>query len=163
MFPGTKKWNEGTCGCSNQTEGTFAKPPFYEATLFPNVIFLAFLVFLAFFFGKEFLAFLLVFPFFPRNFRGSEERKNPCFFGGFPCLLPKKTRKSRSGLFPLDWLNRKHSSRRAAGGRELVAHPKGPKIENFQDLCLGLKFSSEICDPGGHGEESKSPKLPQSG
>ena len=73
-----------------------APPPF------PNLLFLAFLDFLAFFFCKESLAFLLVFPFFPRNFRGSEERKNPCFFGGFPCLFPKKQGKEDQGfsIFP---------------------------------------------------------------
>ena len=43
-------------------------------------------------------SFLIVFPFFPRNFRGSEERKNPCLFGGFPCFFgKKKARKRRSG------------------------------------------------------------------
>ena len=25
-----------------------------------------------------------------QGFRGSEEPENPCFFGGFPCLFPKK-------------------------------------------------------------------------
>ena len=41
--------------------------------------------------------FLSVFPFFSRDFRGSVGIKNPCFFGGFPCLFPKKTRKGRTG------------------------------------------------------------------
>ena len=35
-----------------------------------TLLFLAFLDFLAFFFREEFLAFLSVFPFFPRNFKG---------------------------------------------------------------------------------------------
>ena len=63
----------------------------------PNLLFLAFLDFLAFFFREEFLAFLSVFPFFPRNFKGSKERKNPCFFGGFPCLFPKTQGKEDQG------------------------------------------------------------------
>ena len=44
---------------------------------FPNLLFLAFLDFLAFFLSKEFLAFLRVFPFFPKDFRGSATIKNP--------------------------------------------------------------------------------------
>ena len=71
----------------------------FEKTKYPNLLFLAFLDFLAFFFCKEFLAFLIVFPLFPKNFRGSEERKNPCFFGGFPCLFLKKQGKEDQG----DW------------------------------------------------------------
>ena len=31
-----------------------------------------------------------VFPFFSKDFRASLGIKNPCFFGGFPCLFPKK-------------------------------------------------------------------------
>ena len=64
---------------------------------------LLFLVF--FFFGfpcfcrsKDFLAFLPVLPFFPKDFRGSATIENPCFFGGFPCRSPKKARKRRSGF-----------------------------------------------------------------
>ena len=49
---------------------------------------------------KEFLAFLSVFPFFSKDFRGSEETENPCFFGGFPCLFPKKQGKEDQGSFP---------------------------------------------------------------
>ena len=49
------------------------------------------------------LVFLTVFPFFSRDFRGSVGIKNPCFFGGFPCLFSKKkARKGRTGL----WLRR---------------------------------------------------------
>ena len=45
---------------------------------------------------EEFLVFSNVFPFFSRDFRGSVGIKNPCFFGGFPCLFPKnKERKDR--------------------------------------------------------------------
>ena len=63
----------------------------------PDLPFLAFLEFLAFFSYKEFLAFLSVFPFFPKDFTGSLGKKNPCFFGGFPCLLPKKQGKEDQG------------------------------------------------------------------
>ena len=45
----------------------------------------------------HFLGFLTVFPFFSRDFRGSVRIKNPCFFGGFPCLFPKKQGKEGQG------------------------------------------------------------------
>ena len=61
--------------------------------------FLAFLDFLAFFVARNFLAFLSVFPFFPRDFRGSAPRKNPCFFGWFSLLFPKKQGKEDQGIF----------------------------------------------------------------
>ena len=40
-----------------------------------------------------------VFPFFPKDFRGSPGKKNPCFFARFPCFfsLSEKARKGRSG------------------------------------------------------------------
>ena len=56
----------------------------------PDLSFLAFLEFLAFFFCEEFLVFSSVFPLLSRDFRGSLGKKNPCLFGGFPCLFPKK-------------------------------------------------------------------------
>ena len=67
---------------------------------FPSPIFqsLFFGDFLAFFICKEFLAFLSVFLFFPRNFRGSEERKILAFWW-FSLLFAEKARKGRSGLF----------------------------------------------------------------
>ena len=46
----------------------------------PDLPFLASLDFLAFFVARNFLVFWGVFPFFPRDFRGSAQRKNPCFF-----------------------------------------------------------------------------------
>ena len=46
---------------------------------------------------EEFLVFSSVFPFFSRDFRGSVGIKNPCFFGGFPCLFPKKQGKEGQG------------------------------------------------------------------
>ena len=38
-----------------------------------------------------------VFPFFSRDFGGSVGIKNPCFFGGFPCLFPKNQGKEGQG------------------------------------------------------------------
>ena len=65
---------------------------------YPDLPFLAFFEFLAFFSYKEFLACLSVFPFFPKDFRGSLGKKNPCFFGGFDCFLPKKQGKEDQGI-----------------------------------------------------------------
>ena len=58
--------------------------------------------FLAFFLSREFLVFFLrVFPFFPKDFRGSATIKSPCFFWVvFPCRSQKKTRRRRSGWLP---------------------------------------------------------------
>ena len=63
----------------------------------PDLPFLAFWDFLVFFVARNVLAFLSVFPFFPRDFRDSEERKNPCFFGWFSLLFPKKQGKEDQG------------------------------------------------------------------
>ena len=62
----------------------------------PDLPFLAFLDFLAFFVARNFLAFLSVFPFFPRDFRGSEERKSLLLWVIF-LAFSKKARKRRSG------------------------------------------------------------------
>ena len=72
------------------------KRPFVHNS--PDLPFLVFLEFLAFFLSKEFLAFFSVFPFFPRDFGGSLGIKNPCFFGGLPCRFPKKQGKEDQGL-----------------------------------------------------------------
>ena len=63
----------------------------------PDLLSLLFFDFLAFFVARNFLAFFECFPFFPRDFRGSEDTKNPCFFGWFSLLFPKKARQRRSG------------------------------------------------------------------
>ena len=65
--------------------------------LVPVLPFLVFLEFLGFFPCEEFLVFSSVFPFFSRDFRGSVGITNPCFFGGFPCLFPKKQGKEGQG------------------------------------------------------------------
>ena len=64
---------------------------------YPDLPFLAFLEFLVFFFCKEFLAFLSVFPFFPSDFRGLESKKNSLLFWWFSLPFSKKARKGRSG------------------------------------------------------------------
>ena len=56
---------------------------------YPDLPFLAFLEFLVFFLSKEFLAFFSVFPFFPRDFRGSLGIKNPLSFGWFSLPFSK--------------------------------------------------------------------------
>ena len=63
----------------------------------PVLPFLVFLESLVFFFPppRGIPCFSSVFPFFSRDSRGSAGIKNPCFFGGFPCLLPKKKNKER--------------------------------------------------------------------
>ena len=62
----------------------------------PVLPFLVFWEFLVFFPCEDFLVFLSVFPFFSRDFRGSEGIKNP-FFLWFFLPLSKKTRKGRTG------------------------------------------------------------------
>ena len=61
-----------------------------------SLFFLEFLVFSSPW--EEFLVFSSVLP-FSRDFRGSVGIKNPCFFGGCPCLFQKKDmeRKGRAG------------------------------------------------------------------
>ena len=64
------------------------RAPELQTRIFPNLLLLAFLVFLAFFLFKECLAILSVLPLFPKDFRCSASRRNPCLFGGFPCCFP---------------------------------------------------------------------------
>ena len=63
----------------------------------PDLPFLAFLDFLAFFKTRNFLAFSSVLPFFPRDFRVQHREKNPCFFGWFSLRFPKKQGKEDQG------------------------------------------------------------------
>ena len=49
----------------------------------------------------SFLAFLSVFPFFPRDFRGSAQGETPCLFVWvFPCFFRKSKEKKIRGLRP---------------------------------------------------------------
>ena len=88
---------------SNPKISAFANPVWQRARgsktrpdytpLYPVLPFLVFLVNSLFFFFcpcEEFLVFSSVFPFFSRDFWGLVGIKNPCFLGGFPCLLPQK-------------------------------------------------------------------------
>ena len=52
----------------------------------------------AFFVVRNFLVFLSVFPFFPRDFRGVQHREtNPCFFGWVFLAFAKKKGKEDQG------------------------------------------------------------------
>ena len=64
---------------------------------FPDLPFLAFLDFLVFFVAWNVLAFLSVFPFLPRDSRGSSIEKKSLFFGWFSLLFPKKQGKEDQG------------------------------------------------------------------
>ena len=65
----------------------------------PDLPFLAFLEFLAFFLSQEFLAFFSVFPFFPRDFGGSPRIKILAFLVVFLAVFQKsKERKIREGF-----------------------------------------------------------------
>ena len=65
----------------------------------PDPRILAFFDFLAFFRFPISLAFLCVFPFFSKDFRGSAKRKTLVFFSGFPLHFPKKQGLEGQGVF----------------------------------------------------------------
>ena len=101
--------------------------PFPAPTL-PVLPFLVFFgEFLVFFPCEEFLVFSSVFPFFSRDFRGSVGIKNPCFFGGLPCLYPKKkkARKGRTGCLLVRVPNRRASALQLLGSSQSTC-PEGP-------------------------------------
>ena len=50
--------------------------------------------------ARNFLVFGSVFPFFPRDFRGSAERNNACFFGWLLLLFPKRQGKEDQEVSP---------------------------------------------------------------
>ena len=65
---------------------------------FPVLPFLVFFGIPCFFFLRGIPCFFLsVFPSFSKDFRGSAGIRNPCFFGSFPCLFPKKQGKEGQG------------------------------------------------------------------
>ena len=72
--------------------------------LFPNLPILAFCDFLAFSFARNSLLFER-FPLLSQEFQGVGGEKNPCFFGGFPCFLPKKQGKEDQGCLPQELFN----------------------------------------------------------
>ena len=98
-----------------------------------------------------------VFPFFPKDFRGSLGIKNPCFFGGFPCRVPKKQGKEDQGLF-----NKSQTT--------LSVPTKGIFLVKFggglasQKRCAFERAETLCCDTVGLLQESKWPlprKLPK--
>ena len=64
---------------------------------YPVLPFLVFWISLFFLLARISLFFRAFFVFFSRDFRGLVGIKNPCFFGGFPCLFPKKQGKEGQG------------------------------------------------------------------
>ena len=75
-----------------------------NSLIFVSLLFWISLFFLPF---KEFLDFLSVFRLFSRDFRGSEETKNLCFFGGFPWVFSRKKKQGKEdqGCPPIDERN----------------------------------------------------------
>ena len=69
---------------------------------YPDLPFLAFSISLLFSLQGISLLFLSVFPFFPRDLRGSAERKILAFLGGFPCFSPKKSKKRKIRVRGMD-------------------------------------------------------------
>ena len=77
--------------------------------------------------------FLSVFPFFPKDFRGSASVRNPCFFGGFPCRFQKgKEKKIRDVLAIL---------RRSARAPTINALRATVAIKGIFDKLKGLSIS----------------------
>ena len=90
---------------------------------FPVLPFLAFLEFLVFSLARNSLFFSSVFPFFSRDFRGSAGLKNPCFFGGFPCLFPKKQGKEGQGFGGIEAVDTEFPYRLPIVDRGAIAVP----------------------------------------
>ena len=113
----------------------------------PCPYFPCFLEFLVFSPSEDFLVFLSVFPFFSRDFRGSVGIKNPCFFGGFPCLFKKKTRKGRTGFGTQGY-------RVKIGNCQGFKCPNFPKLEHLsaspawlQKRPFWANFDPDVGDP----------------
>ena len=112
---------------------------------------------LFFFLSEEFLAFLSAFPFFPRDFGGSPRRKNPCFFGGFPCRFPKKQGKEDQGKCLDVKMENDHSSPRNLWGFPAVSsYPLALLIRCFPAKQSSLLFTQLILQPLRHCIESPS-------
>ena len=91
-----------------------------------------FLDFLSFLLFEENLAFLSVFPFFSRDFGGSEEMENPCFFGGFLAFSRKSKEKKIRGKFIL------------ARTHEKTIPPCTKEPLSLEIFIPGLKFSFSL-------------------
>ena len=94
--------------------------------------------------------FLIVFPFFPRNFRGLEERKNPCFFGGFPSLFPKKARKRRLHILYLADVSDIFYFFYSVEG-------EGPGESEARGVGGGVRFFNENPQGGGGFQKGEGP------
>ena len=99
-FLNSKSCSKNTPELSKSSEnGLFTPRAFFLALPYPS--FPCFSRIPCFFLCEEFLVFSSVFFFFCRDFEGSVGINNPCFFGGFPCLFPKKQGKEgRGGVAP---------------------------------------------------------------
>ena len=87
-----------TCACFHSNELLAPEVVCSWWLLHPVLPFLVFLEFLVFSPARISLFFFLSdFAFFSRDFRGSVEIKNPCFFDRFPGLFPKKQGKEGQG------------------------------------------------------------------
>ena len=113
-------------------------PPKKYSPAPPDLPFLAFLEFLAFFLPKpkEFLAFFCVFPFFPRILGVRQGQKNPCCFGGSPCRFQKKQGKEDQGPSP--------SRRPPSLGPPLVAHDCGCPLSRY--TCRATRVAADFLD-----------------
>ena len=81
--------------------GQIGKRPHLASTATLIFLSLLFLNSLLFALARNSLTFLIDFPFFPKDFRGSPGKKNPCFFRCSPCFFTEKARKGRSGHLAL--------------------------------------------------------------
>ena len=75
-----------------------AKIPVKQPPVAPDLLFVAFWDFLAFFAFQGIPCSFECFPFFFGDLGGLEERENPFFFGGFPCLFPIKQGEKKINL-----------------------------------------------------------------
>ena len=76
---------------------------------------------------REFLAFLSVFSFFSRDFRGSEEMENPCFLVDFPCVFSKRQGTKLSFFFSKE---------------NTLNSEEWPNLEKRNSECYGPSSSS---------------------
>ena len=100
------------------------------------------------------------FPFFPKDFRGSPGRKNPCFFRSFSLPFAEKARKGRSGkesnfprpsalprnspdcmcLAPSYVLLNQNSADRGQSRKIRFSKFPGSELIKFSELCVLLFF-----------------------
>ena len=92
-----------------------------------------------FFSFSDFPCFLVRFPFFSQDFRGSAKRKPLAFFRGFPCFSPKK-----QGVEGQGWdFVRKYSPRMSAETFSWKPPAKFTKLANIRQNYLNLALPCE--------------------